>query len=96
MAGALRSVGALSMQEALLVADGPVASALGFGGVCMTFDARPAMTRWNDAPQRTIEEVLDRLESSALALEIKVLATESVKEESVVESSIPQPVASAV
>ena len=32
------------------------------------------MPAWNDAPGRTLEEVLDRLESTALGLEIKALS----------------------
>lgn len=33
-----------------------------------------AMFAWNDAKGRTVEEVLDRLESTALALEVRALA----------------------
>jgi hypothetical protein len=36
--------------------------------------------RWNDQPGRTIEEVLDRLESTALALEVRALAAETPAE----------------
>lgn len=32
---------------------------------------------WNDQPGRTFEEVLDRLESTALALEVRALAAEA-------------------
>jgi hypothetical protein len=35
------------------------------------------MANWNDGYDRTVEEVLDRLESTALALEVRALAEES-------------------
>jgi hypothetical protein len=66
------------------------------GFAALGFTSGMDLIWWNDAPERTFGEVLGRLESTALALEVRALATESVKEESVVESSIPQPVASAV
>jgi hypothetical protein len=40
---------------------------------------------WNDTPERTVEQVLDRLESTALALEIKHLAATQPAE------SVPEP-----
>lgn len=38
------------------------------------------MGTWNDEPERTLEEVLDRLESTALALEVRALAAERLQE----------------
>jgi hypothetical protein len=38
----------------------------------------PLVVNWNNAPGRTLDEVLDRLESTALALEVRALAAENV------------------
>jgi len=35
---------------------------------------------WNDQPGRTVDEVLDRLESTALALEVRAFAAETPAE----------------
>jgi hypothetical protein len=52
------------------------ADALGFGREeprsCVAFWG--SMPVWNDTPGRTLDEVLDRLESAALALEVRALA----------------------
>jgi hypothetical protein len=36
---------------------------------------------WNDVPGRTLDEVLDRLESTALGLEVRALASDQPAEE---------------
>jgi hypothetical protein len=38
------------------------------------FERFPLAFQWNDAPGRTVEEVLDRLESAALGLEVRALS----------------------
>jgi hypothetical protein len=49
-------------------------------GQAMGFDTRGAeLALWNDAPERTLEEVLDRLGSTALGLEIRALAASATQ-----------------
>lgn len=69
ISGALQSVCGLSLHEYESGPDTILHSALGFS------DAFSAdLFNWNDALGRTVEEVLDRLESTALALEVRALA----------------------
>jgi hypothetical protein len=41
----------------------------------------PALGDWNDTSGRTLDEVLDRLESTALGLEVRALAADKPAEE---------------
>jgi hypothetical protein len=50
-------------------------SALGF--VFWTNGIGTVLHDWNDAPSRTLDEVLDRFEATALALEVRALAAEN-------------------
>jgi hypothetical protein len=52
-----------------------------------------AVSVWNDGLTRTVDEVLDRLESTALALEVRALASEATFNDSV---NVPESVNIAV
>lgn len=75
--GARCLVGALvgpRLSTARLVEILPDLRALGLERAAWVSDA--AATAWNDEPGRTLEEVLDRLESTATLLEIRAYASD--------------------
>lgn len=70
--------------------------ALGFIG--KHWETEGEVGEWNDQPWRTFDEVLDRLESTALALEVRALAAEAASKppESAAFRSTPELVTSSI